>query len=117
MVRSTDSFRFSCRSSSARVSIADRLRRLIAGSGAIPVSHYMAEANAHYYGSRDPLGRDFITAPEISQMFGELIGLWLADLWSRAGRPEAHYVGISPAARIARRAAAAGVPRPGPSST
>ncbi|MFN3387499.1 MAG: class I SAM-dependent methyltransferase [Allosphingosinicella sp.] len=50
----------------------------------------MAEANAHYYATRDPLGAsgDFTTAPEISQMFGELIGLWLADLWDRAGRPE-----------------------------
>ena len=47
----------------------------------------MAAANAHYYATRDPLGAagDFITAPEISQMFGELIGIWLADLWHRAG--------------------------------
>jgi SAM-dependent MidA family methyltransferase len=49
----------------------------------------MAAANAHYYATRDPLGAegDFTTAPEISQMFGELIGLWLADLWARAGKP------------------------------
>nr|WP_133365962.1 SAM-dependent methyltransferase [Qipengyuania sediminis] len=49
----------------------------------------MGESNAHYYATRDPLGMagDFVTAPEISQMFGELIGLWLADLWERAGRP------------------------------
>lgn len=48
----------------------------------------MAEANAHYYATRDPLGvaGDFVTAPEISQMFGELIGLWLADIWMRSGR-------------------------------
>jgi len=46
----------------------------------------MAAANAAYYGTRDPLGArgDFITAPEISQMFGELIGLWAADLVLRA---------------------------------
>jgi SAM-dependent MidA family methyltransferase len=58
----------------------------------------MAEANAHYYASRDPLGRggDFITAPEISQMFGELVGACLADLWLRAGRPEAAYVELGP---------------------
>ncbi|QPQ56343.1 SAM-dependent methyltransferase [Allosphingosinicella flava] len=59
----------------------------------------MAEANAHYYATRDPLGAagDFTTAPEISQMFGELIGLWLADLWLRAGRPErVHYVELGP---------------------
>jgi len=55
---------------------------------AFPTLHdFMAAANAAYYGSRDPLGAegDFITAPEISQMFGELIGLWAADLALRAG--------------------------------
>ncbi|MBX9796473.1 SAM-dependent methyltransferase [Sphingomonas sp.] len=58
----------------------------------------MAAANAHYYATRDPLGAagDFITAPEISQMFGELIGLWLADLWDRAGRGPACYVELGP---------------------
>ncbi|HZF96298.1 MAG TPA: SAM-dependent methyltransferase [Allosphingosinicella sp.] len=59
----------------------------------------MAEANAHYYGSRDPLGAagDFTTAPEISQMFGELAGLWLADLWHRAGGPQnAVYAELGP---------------------
>ncbi|MBX9730241.1 MAG: SAM-dependent methyltransferase [Sphingomonas sp.] len=56
----------------------------------------MAAANAHYYATRDPLGRDFTTAPEISQMFGELIGLWLADIWDRAGRPAAAYVELGP---------------------
>lgn len=47
----------------------------------------MREANAAYYGKGDPFGADgdFITAPEISQMFGELVGLWLADLWLRNG--------------------------------
>jgi SAM-dependent MidA family methyltransferase len=63
---------------------------MIASQGPIPVSDYMALANAHYYATRDPLGAagDFTTAPEISQMFGELIGLALADVWARAGRPE-----------------------------
>jgi SAM-dependent MidA family methyltransferase len=58
----------------------------------------MAEANAHYYATRDPIGAagDFTTAPEISQMFGELIGLCLADAWSRAGRPNAAYVELGP---------------------
>jgi SAM-dependent MidA family methyltransferase len=58
----------------------------------------MAEANAHYYATRDPLGAagDFTTAPEISQMFGELIGLCLADAWTRAGRAEAAYVELGP---------------------
>jgi NADH dehydrogenase [ubiquinone] 1 alpha subcomplex assembly factor 7 len=72
------------------VSPAERLARLIRATGPISLAAYMAEANAAYYTSRDPLGAagDFITAPEVSQMFGELIGLWLADRWLRAGRPE-----------------------------
>jgi len=80
-------------------SLTERLRRLIAASGPIPVGEYMALANAHYYGTRDPLGAggDFTTAPEISQMFGELTGLCLADAWDRAGRPEGvSYVELGP---------------------
>jgi NADH dehydrogenase [ubiquinone] 1 alpha subcomplex assembly factor 7 len=79
--------------------LAAVFRRLIANTGPISLMHYMGEANARYYNSRDPLGDegDFITAPEISQMFGELIGLWLADLWIRAGRIEpVHYVELGP---------------------
>ncbi len=82
-----------------RGAVADRLARLIDSSGPVPVAQYMAAANAHYYATRDPLGAtgDFTTAPEISQMFGELIGLWLADLWSRAGCPPgARYVELGP---------------------
>jgi SAM-dependent MidA family methyltransferase len=81
------------------VDVTDRLSRLIAATGPISVAHYMAEANAHYYATRDPLGTagDFTTAPEISQMFGELVGLWLADLWSRAGAPaDAAYLELGP---------------------
>ena len=71
-------------------SLADTFRRLIAATGPISLAQYMGESNARYYAGKDPLGGagDFITAPEISQMFGELIGLWLADLWIRAGRAE-----------------------------
>jgi len=78
--------------------LATRLTRAIERGGAIPVAHYMAEANAHYYATRDPLGTDgdFTTAPEISQMFGELCGLWLADLWLRAGSPPAAYAELGP---------------------
>src|SRR3546814_7376697 len=70
--------------------LAQRLARQIEAGGPISVAHYMAEANAHYYNSRDPLGAagDFTTAPEISQMFGELVGLWLADIWIRSGRKD-----------------------------
>ncbi|MFC3713247.1 class I SAM-dependent methyltransferase [Sphingoaurantiacus capsulatus] len=69
--------------------LGQRLAREIEATGPMPVARYMAECLAHYYGTRDPLGRggDFTTAPEISQIFGELIGLWLADLWLRAGSP------------------------------
>src|SRR3546814_14717144 len=58
----------------------------------------MAIANAHYYATRNPFGGegDFITAPETSQMFGELIGLWAADLWNRSGRPKAALVELGP---------------------
>ncbi|KUR73626.1 ATP synthase subunit beta [Novosphingobium fuchskuhlense] len=79
--------------------LATTFARLIAATGPVPIAHYMAEANARYYGSRDPLGTggDFVTAPEISQMFGELIGLWLADIWQRAGRPaDVCYVELGP---------------------
>ncbi len=78
--------------------LPERLARAITMAGPIPLSQFMGAANAHYYGTRDPLGArgDFTTAPEISQMFGELIGLWLADLWDRAGRPAARYVELGP---------------------
>ena len=73
--------------------LADRLRRLIRDHGPIPVARYMALALAHpgagYYARRDPLGAagDFTTAPEVSQLFGELIGLALVQHWLDLGRP------------------------------
>ena len=79
--------------------LAAGFRRLIRSDGPISVARFMGESNAQYYASRDPLGAagDFVTAPEISQMFGELAGLWLADLWSRAGRPAgAFYAELGP---------------------
>jgi SAM-dependent MidA family methyltransferase len=78
--------------------LPERLARAITLAGPIPLSQFMSAANAHYYATRDPIGAngDFTTAPEVSQMFGELIGLWLADLWERAGRPEAHFVELGP---------------------
>ncbi|WP_029007987.1 class I SAM-dependent methyltransferase [Azospirillum halopraeferens] len=69
------------------------LARRIAVEGPITVAAYMAEALGHprlgYYMKQDPLGAggDFTTAPEISQAFGELIGLWCADTWQRLGAP------------------------------
>ncbi len=83
---------------SGRGILADRLARAITLAGPISLAQFMAAANAHYYATRDPLGAggDFVTAPEISQMFGELVGLWCADLWDRAGRPEAAWVELGP---------------------
>ena len=66
------------------------LRERIAAEGPITVEAYMDACNRYYYATRDPLGArgDFTTAPEISQMFGELIGACLADCWVRAGKPD-----------------------------
>ena len=67
---------------------------IIAAEGPIGVDRYMALCLGHpvhgYYITRDPFGRggDFVTAPEISQMFGELLGLWAAALWIAMGRPQ-----------------------------
>ena len=79
--------------------LAQVFARLIHHHGPISLAQYMGEANARYYAARDPLGSagDFITAPEISQIFGELIGLWLTDIWLRSGRGEpVHYVELGP---------------------
>lgn len=67
------------------------LHDLIRQNGVISIGQYMARCNAHYYSTRDPFGTagDFITAPEISQIFGELIGAWLADCWQSLGGPHA----------------------------
>jgi SAM-dependent MidA family methyltransferase len=69
------------------------IRRLIRSAGPMPVSRYMELCLSHpqfgYYMTRDPLGRegDFTTAPEVSQMFGELLGLWAAAVWKSMGMP------------------------------
>jgi SAM-dependent MidA family methyltransferase len=75
--------------------LADLLIARIARTGPITLADYMADCLMHpehgYYSTRDPLGAkgDFITAPEISQMFGELIGLSLAQSWQDQGSPKA----------------------------
>ncbi len=72
-----------------------RLARLIAEAGPITVADYMAhclgDPEHGYYLAREPFGPggDFVTAPEISQMFGELLGAWIAEAWHAAGRPAA----------------------------
>lgn len=75
------------------------LRERIAGEGPISVEAFMEACNNYYYATRDPLGArgDFTTAPEISQMFGEIMGAALADVWKRSGAPaDAIYVELGP---------------------
>ncbi|MEO8454106.1 MAG: SAM-dependent methyltransferase [Sphingomicrobium sp.] len=91
--------------------LRDRIRK----EGPITVEAYMEACNAYYYAARDPFGSagDFTTAPEISQMFGEMVGAGLADCWQRAGSPaDAFFVELGPgrgtlaadALRVMRRA-------------
>ena len=69
------------------------IARRIALTGPISIADFMAEALGHprlgYYRTALPVGAagDFTTAPEISQMFGELLGAWLAERWLAMGRP------------------------------
>jgi NADH dehydrogenase [ubiquinone] 1 alpha subcomplex assembly factor 7 len=75
------------------------LRDRIRAEGPISVEAFMEACNTYYYATRDPLGADgdFVTAPEISQMFGEIVGAVLADCWMRAGAPaDAIYVELGP---------------------
>ena len=79
-----------------------RLFERIAATGPITVADYMAECLMHpehgYYATRDPFGRagDFVTAPEMSQMFGELLGLALAQAWVDRGEPRAVLAELGP---------------------
>ena len=76
------------------IPLAAEIRRRIESGGPMPVAQYMALCLTHpehgYYTTHDPLGAagDFTTAPEISQMFGELIGLWAAAVWRAMGSPQ-----------------------------
>ena len=75
--------------------LAALLKARIAATGPMTLADYMADCLLHpahgYYATRDPFGRggDFTTAPEISQMFGELAGLCLAQAWLDQGAPAA----------------------------
>jgi SAM-dependent MidA family methyltransferase len=74
--------------------LKDRIAALIEASGPMSVADYMAmclfDPKAGYYTTREPFGRsgDFVTAPEISQMFGELVAVWLYSRWKEAGSPD-----------------------------
>jgi NADH dehydrogenase [ubiquinone] 1 alpha subcomplex assembly factor 7 len=83
------------------MNLEQRLMRLIETGGPIPLSTYMQlvlhDPAEGYYATRPGIGRDFITAPETSQMFGELIGLWLVHEWRALGSPaEFRLVEIGP---------------------
>lgn len=73
--------------------LAQRIATLIAAQGPISIAQFMTLAlhdpEAGYYATRDPFGTggDFTTAPEISQMFGEMIGLWCVQTWHDQGKP------------------------------
>ena len=75
------------------MSLLDRLKAQIAQDGPISVAEYFTrclhDPRDGYYATRPDLGAggDFITAPLVSQMFGELIGLWVVETWTRMGRP------------------------------
>lgn len=84
-------------------SLAERLARRIRGEGPISLADYMAAAMGDpdfgRYAAGQPLGAtgDFVTAPEVSQVFGELIGLWCAVVWRRMGEPaRVHLVELGP---------------------
>src|ERR1700760_2369119 len=74
--------------------LSQRIAALVAAQGPISIAHYMAlalhDAEGGYYATRDPFGAagDFITAPEVSQMFGEMLGLWCVQVWHDQGRPK-----------------------------
>jgi NADH dehydrogenase [ubiquinone] 1 alpha subcomplex assembly factor 7 len=77
-----------------RTPLDAEIRRLIGIAGPMPIAEYMGLCLTHprygYYVNRDPFGAggDFVTSPEISQMFGELIGLWMGSVWQQMGAPE-----------------------------
>jgi NADH dehydrogenase [ubiquinone] 1 alpha subcomplex assembly factor 7 len=85
------------------VKLAERIARLIAAQGPISVAQFMTMAlhdpESGVYASREPIGArgDFTTAPEVSQIFGELLGLWAVQCWLDQGRPtRAHLVELGP---------------------
>ncbi len=73
--------------------LGDKIAALIQATGPISVAEYMTicllDPDDGYYTTREPFGTagDFVTAPEISQMFGELVAVWLVQAWQASGRP------------------------------
>jgi NADH dehydrogenase [ubiquinone] 1 alpha subcomplex assembly factor 7 len=79
--------------SAERTQLDAVIRTRIAREGPMPIATFMAlclyDPDHGYYLRGDPLGAggDFVTAPEVSQMFGEMIGLWAAEVWQEIGAP------------------------------
>jgi SAM-dependent MidA family methyltransferase len=73
--------------------LGEKIAGLIRAAGPISVADYMAiclfDADHGYYTTREPFGArgDFVTAPEVSQMFGELVAVWLAEAWQASREP------------------------------
>ncbi|MEL7215866.1 MAG: SAM-dependent methyltransferase, partial [Pseudomonadota bacterium] len=78
------------------------IRAEIAATGPMSIARYMQLCLQHpehgYYTRQDPLGAsgDFTTAPEISQMFGEMLGLWAASVWQAQGLGPIHLIELGP---------------------
>jgi SAM-dependent MidA family methyltransferase len=77
------------RADSSEASLLEVLHARIGREGPMPIDEYMRLCAARYWTRDRPIGAlgDFITAPEISQVFGELIGIWCASAWDAMGRP------------------------------
>lgn len=73
--------------------LQQQILRMIAATGPVSIAEYMHLCHSHrdhgYYATGNPVGAkgDFITAPEISQMFGEMIGVWAIGVWHQLGKP------------------------------
>ena len=82
------------------MSLKARIAALIEAQGPMSVAQFMTAAlhdpKGGYYATRDPLGADFTTAPEISQMFGEMLGLWCVQLWHDQGLKRPRLVELGP---------------------
>ena len=86
-----------------QTTLVERLKSKIVAAGSITVEQYMeaclADKISGYYVKKDPIGAegDFITSPELSQIFGELIGLWTFEIWQMMGKPSTvHLIELGP---------------------